>query len=143
MGFKDSFAIIMLLLTSLGQAAEVEEKPIVIWGGMAISSGGEATLAPVARALQNCDEVDEAGNCPIDTLIRSLTLNTNFDKISVVNSYAEDRINYLISPVIDVEWVNRVKLADGEKPFVYQFIVAGSFFIYETSPSSSQAQLRS
>ena len=131
------YSCLLVLAHSLSASAS-DVRPEVIWGGLGISSVGQATLAPVARRLLDCDEVSEAGNCPIEEFVKSLILETDFEKVNVVQKYSDSNISFLVSPVVDVEWVNRVELGEGSEPFVYQFIVAGSLMVYEVSSTETQ-----
>jgi hypothetical protein len=135
---KYILASCLLMLSHPLSASASDVRPEVIWGGLGISSSGETTLAPIARSLLSCTEVNETGNCPIEEFAKSLILETDFDKVNVVQKYSDSNLSYLASPIVDVEWVNRVELEEGSEPFVYQFIVAGSLIVYEVSPTETQ-----
>ena len=130
-------AIVALTFAATSVDASSEEKPEVIWGGVAISSFGKAAMAPVAEALLNCSNPSSTGVCPIEEMAKRLVLDAKFEKISVTNDYAEDRVNYLISVVIDAEKVSSVVLGKGDEPFVYQFLILGSLVVYEVTPQET------
>ena len=117
--------------------ATSDEKPEVVWGGVAISSFGNSAMAPVAEALLNCTNPSATGSCAIEDMAKRMVLDADFEKISVKNTYAEDRVNYLISVVIDAEKVTSVVLGEGDEPYVYQFLILGSLVVYEVSPEET------
>lgn len=123
-----------LICIFIGLPATSQERPEVVWGGLAISSFGNSAMAPVAQALLNCSNPSVSGSCAIEDMAKEMVLDADFEKISVKNTYAEDRgVNYLISTVIDAEMVTPFVLEDRDKPYVYQFLVLGSLVIYEVS----------
>lgn len=136
----DKFALLGLIMSTfgaLGTSVLAEDKPQVIWGGIAISSHGASAMAPVAEALLNCDNPSATGSCPIEDFAKEMVLGAKFEKISVKNTYAEDRVNYLISAVIDAEKISSVVLGEGDEPYVYQFLVLGSLVVYEVAPQET------
>lgn len=128
---------LVIVLVMICSAASSAEKLPVVWGGVAISTFGKDTLAPVAQRLLNCDSPSPTNTCPIDDFAKKIVLETPFDKVEVVNTYADDRVSYLVSPVIDAEWVSRVKLSEGVDRYVYQFLIIGSLVVYEVSPAET------
>jgi len=123
---------------SLATTALASERNQVLWGGVGLSSPFDNPLAPVANKLMHCESTDESGRCPIDSYALNVMLDADFEKIELQVAYAEDRINYLLSPVIDAEWVSHVKLAESSEPYVYQFLILGAVLIYEVSAEGSQ-----
>jgi len=126
-----------LICIFIGLPATSQERPEVVWGGLAISSFGNSAMAPVAQALLNCSNPSVSGSCAIEDMAKEMVLDADFEKISVKNAYAEDRVNYLISIVIDAEKVTSVVLGEGDEPYVYQFLILGSLVVYEVSPEET------
>jgi hypothetical protein len=133
----DFFCAALMLIWS-ASCAMSEGKQRVLWGGVALSSSLDAPLAPVASQLLNCDNPDELGRCPIEAFALDVMLGTNFENIDLQTGYTEDNISYLLSPVIDGEWVSHVQLSEGSERYVYQFLVLGSVLIYEVDAGNSQ-----
>jgi len=132
-----SLSLLFLMLGVLGEPAVAEDKQEVIWGGLAMSSHGRSAMAPVAETLLKCSEPSATGACPIEDLAKKMVLDAKFEKISVKNTYAEDRVSYLISAVIDAEMVSSVVLGEGEERYVYQFLILGSLVVYEVTPQET------
>ena len=132
-----SLSLLFLMLGVLGEPAVAEDKQEVIWGGLAMSSHGRSAMAPVAESLLKCSEPSATGSCPIEDLAKKMVLDAKFEKISVKNTYAEDRVSYLISAVIDAEMVSSVVLGEGEERYVYQFLILGSLVVYEVTPQET------
>jgi len=132
-----SLSSLFLMLGVLGEPAVAGDKQEVIWGGLAISSHGRSAMAPVAESLLKCSEPSATGSCPIEDLAKKMVLDAKFEKISVKNTYAEDRVSYLISAVIDAEMVSSVVLGEGEERYVYQFLILGSLVVYEVTPQET------
>ena len=132
-----SLSLLFLMLGVLGEPAVAGDKQEVIWGGLAMSSHGRSAMAPVAETLLKCSEPSATGSCPIEDLAKKMVLDAKFEKISVKNTYAEDRVSYLISAVIDAEMVSSVVLGEGEERYVYQFLILGSLVVYEVTPQET------
>ena len=132
-----SLSLLFLMLGVLGEPAVAGDKQEVIWGGLAMSSHGRSAMAPVAESLLKCSEPSATGSCPIEDLAKKMVLDAKFEKISVKNTYAEDRVSYLISAVIDAEMVSSVVLGEGEERYVYQFLILGSLVVYEVTPQET------
>ena len=132
-----SLSSLFLMLGVLGEPAVAGDKQEVIWGGLAMSSHGRSAMAPVAETLLKCSEPSATGSCPIEDLAKKMVLDAKFEKISVKNTYAEDRVSYLISAVIDAEMVSSVVLGEGEERYVYQFLILGSLVVYEVTPQET------
>ena len=129
--------LVLLISGALGVPGLAGGKPEVIWGGLAISSSGAEAMAPVAVSLINCNNPSAAGTCPIEDIAKAMVLDASFEQISVKNTYAEDRVSYLISAVIDAERVSSVVLGEGDERYVYQFLILGSLVVYEVSPQET------
>lgn len=133
-----SFMLALMGLVLSVRAGWADDRVEVIWGGLGVSGLGNRQLVPVASNLIRCSTPNQNSRCPIEEFALKKLQDTDFANIKISNSYAENRINYLVSPVIDAEWVSHVKLAEGDQPFVYQFLILGSLLIYEVSPTESQ-----
>ena len=132
-------AITVILLAFIASSSLANDKPSVTWGGLGFASFGKTSLSPAAEKLRVCAESGDLANCQgadIYMIADEMFETQNFDHIGIEYGYIEaaQRIGYVVSPIINSEFVLRGKV-NGQ--YFYTFLVLGNLMLYEVEPDKT------